>query len=602
MPTRSGQGCGCPRGAAVPGAARTAAHERPAGRGPARPRVGVCSLGRDGTTVRRRERRPVRGGGRGAAGPAGAAGGAAAAVRLDDIVGQDELVGPGRPLRVLVESDRLSSVIFWGPPGTGKTTLAQVIARHTAKAYEQLSAVSASVKDVREVVARAEQRLGERGQGTILFLDEVHRFNKAQQDALLPVGRERAAGAGRRHHREPVLRGQRPADVAGRRCSGSSPSTRTPSPPCCARASTPRAPTADAEALAHLAERAGGDGRHALTSLEVAVALARARRARTPRRRGSRAEDAEAALGTKLHRYGRDDHYDVDLGLHQEHPGLRPPGRPALAGPHARGGGGRPLHRPPAGDPRQRGRGRGRPAGPGRGHRRRPRRRVRRPARGPAQPGPGGRPPGHGAQVEPVGARDLAGPRGRRQGRRRRGPGAPARRPLPLGRRRSATAWATSILTTTRGGGCASSTCPTRCADAVYYQPSRHGYEQEIADRMDRLADGTESAAPSTTTGTNARERHRPRGGHRRRVQRRGRGAAGRRRWWRSSARCGPCARSPTLLRTETAPVIDDLRDTVEAANYEIVRLDGLVSTTPSRSPARSTRPRASPTSPWPTR
>ncbi|MGH9005598.1 MAG: AAA family ATPase, partial [Acidimicrobiia bacterium] len=94
--------------------------------------------------------------------------------RLDDIVGQDELVGPGRPLRVLVEADRLSSAIFWGPPGTGKTTLAQVIARHTAKAYEQLSAVSASVKDVREVTARAQQRLGEREQGTILFLDEVH--------------------------------------------------------------------------------------------------------------------------------------------------------------------------------------------------------------------------------------------------------------------------------------------------------------------------------------------------------------------------------------------------------------------------------------------
>ena len=69
---------------------------------------------------------------------------------LDDVVGQDELVGRGRPLRVLVEADRLSSAILWGPPGTGKTTLAQVIARHTAKAYEQLSAVSASVKDVRE--------------------------------------------------------------------------------------------------------------------------------------------------------------------------------------------------------------------------------------------------------------------------------------------------------------------------------------------------------------------------------------------------------------------------------------------------------------------
>src|SRR5687768_9539666 len=105
---------------------------------------------------------------------------------IDDIVGQDQLLGPGQPLRTLVEADRLSSVILWGPPGTGKTTLAQAIAAHTSKAFEQLSAVSAGVKDVREVLERARHRLGERGQGTILFLDEVHRFSKSQQDALLP--------------------------------------------------------------------------------------------------------------------------------------------------------------------------------------------------------------------------------------------------------------------------------------------------------------------------------------------------------------------------------------------------------------------------------
>src|SRR4051812_43651690 len=105
---------------------------------------------------------------------------------LDDIVGQEHLLGPGEPLRTLVEADRLSSVILWGPPGTGKTTLAQAIAAHTSKAFEQLSAVSAGVKDVRDVLERAKHRLGERGQGTILFLDEVHRFSKSQQDALLP--------------------------------------------------------------------------------------------------------------------------------------------------------------------------------------------------------------------------------------------------------------------------------------------------------------------------------------------------------------------------------------------------------------------------------
>ena len=91
--------------------------------------------------------------------------------RLDDVVGQGHLLGPGKPLRRLIEADRLTSIILWGPPGCGKTTLSKLIALHTAKEFVTLSAVSASVKDVREVIARARQRLGERGAGTILFLD-----------------------------------------------------------------------------------------------------------------------------------------------------------------------------------------------------------------------------------------------------------------------------------------------------------------------------------------------------------------------------------------------------------------------------------------------
>lgn len=225
---------------------------------------------------------------------------------LDDIVGQDQLLGPGQPLRTLVEADRLSSVILWGPPGTGKTTLAQAIAAHTAKAFEQLSAVHAGVKDVRDVLERARQRLGERGQGTILFLDEVHRFSKSQQDALLPgveTGLITLIGATTENpffevnppllSRSTLFRlNALDVDAArslidrGLRAEGA---------------------TADGEAIAHLASHANGDGRHVLTSLEVAVAVARAR-SQPP---AVTLLDAEAALGTKALRYGRDAHYDV---------------------------------------------------------------------------------------------------------------------------------------------------------------------------------------------------------------------------------------------------------------------------------------------------
>jgi putative ATPase len=105
---------------------------------------------------------------------------------LEDFVGQKQVLGEGSALRLAIEEDRVRSAIFYGPPGTGKTTLARIIAGMTGAEFAELSAVSATVAQVREVLAGARERLGAHGRRTILFLDEIHRFNKAQQDALLP--------------------------------------------------------------------------------------------------------------------------------------------------------------------------------------------------------------------------------------------------------------------------------------------------------------------------------------------------------------------------------------------------------------------------------
>ncbi|MCO5215934.1 MAG: replication-associated recombination protein A [Thermomicrobiales bacterium] len=105
---------------------------------------------------------------------------------IDELVGQEHVIGPGTLLRKAIEADRLSSLILWGPPGTGKTTTARVIANTTQAHFVAVSAVSSGVADLRKAIAQANDRLGMHGARTVLFIDEIHRFNKAQQDAILP--------------------------------------------------------------------------------------------------------------------------------------------------------------------------------------------------------------------------------------------------------------------------------------------------------------------------------------------------------------------------------------------------------------------------------
>ncbi|HEX7131085.1 MAG TPA: replication-associated recombination protein A [Iamia sp.] len=229
---------------------------------------------------------------------------------LDEVVGQEHLLGPKAPLRRLIEADRLSSAILFGPAGTGKTTLARLVARTTEKEFASLSAVDASVKDVREVIARSRQRLGERGQGTILFLDEVHRFSKSQQDALLPAVEEGLIvliGATTENpyftvnppllSRSTLFRLEPLGPDALRELVG--------------RGLTAEGAEADEDAIDHLVLRAGGDGRQTLTALEVAVALAGSRDRSPGDPIEVTAGDMEAALGVNTMRYGRDEHYDV---------------------------------------------------------------------------------------------------------------------------------------------------------------------------------------------------------------------------------------------------------------------------------------------------
>jgi putative ATPase len=221
---------------------------------------------------------------------------------LDEIIGQHHLVGPGAPLRALIEADRLTSAILWGPPGTGKTTLASVVATATAKHFVPLSAVTAGVKDVREVVEGARRLLGEQGRGTILFLDEVHRFNRSQQDALLPSVEEGLLVLIGATTENPFFEVNAPL-LSRSTLWRLEPLTLDELRQVVARGLDSEGASAEPDAVSALVGLADGDARAVLTTLEVAIALA----GEEP----ITLDDVERARHSRLHHYGEDDHYDV---------------------------------------------------------------------------------------------------------------------------------------------------------------------------------------------------------------------------------------------------------------------------------------------------
>ena len=239
---------------------------------------------------------------------------------LDEFVGQSRLVGRGRPLRQLIETGRVPSLIFWGPPGTGKTTLAGLLASRMEAAFVPFSAVTGGIPRVRKILEEAKARRAATGRGTVLFVDEIHRFNRAQQDALLPHVERGAVTLIGATTENPSF------EVVGPLLSRTRVFVLDPLAPeevgeICARALADEERglggsrlSIDPDALSRLGIESDGDARRALNALETAVDLARANQAQAVS-----GEHVAAALQKRFARYDKsgEEHFNLISALHK---------------------------------------------------------------------------------------------------------------------------------------------------------------------------------------------------------------------------------------------------------------------------------------------